>query len=158
MTNKQEKNTKIKLPIFSYVFFGIAALSLIIYIIAINNTGFADYFNRHISSFFRLVLAKISGIIPLSFAELFVICSPVILFIIIRFAMKRYIETWRHVGIFCVIVLSSDHGMKARSRRRRCGLWRTAVFMFIIGGRLVCFLPAAGGSSFERQRRELMSH
>ena len=106
MTNKQEKNTKIKLPIFSYVFFGIAALSLIIYIIAINNTGFADYFNRHISSFFRLVLAKISGIIPLSFAELFVICSPIILFIIIRFAMKRYIETWRHVGIFCVIVLS----------------------------------------------------
>ena len=106
MINKQENNKKIKLPIFSYVFFAIAALSLTIYIIAINNTEFANFFNRYISSFFRLILAKISGILPLSLAELLVICSPIILFILIRFAVRNYSESWRHVGIFCVMVLS----------------------------------------------------
>lgn len=101
----EEKN-KIKIPKIAYIFFGIAAFSIVIYLIAIFNTPFADFFNRYISSFLRFILASITNILPLSFAELIIIFSPVILFFIIRFAIKKYANSWRDVGIFCITLLS----------------------------------------------------
>ena len=106
MNNNTKHNSSFKLPTFSYFFFGFAALSVIIYLIAINNEPFADYVNVNISTVFRGILAAVTNVIPISLAELFVICSPVILFFIIRFAIKRYTRSWRDVAIFCTIVLS----------------------------------------------------
>ena len=40
-----EQQNRKRVPIFAYVFFGIAALSVVIYIIAILSTDFADFFN-----------------------------------------------------------------------------------------------------------------
>lgn len=97
---------KEKLPKFSYVFFAIALVSLILYIIAINYTPFADFFNRHVSSIFRGTLATITNILPLSLVELIIITLPVTLFFIIRFALKRYSDTWHNAGIFCLAILS----------------------------------------------------
>lgn len=101
-----EQENRIKIPKVSYVFFGITLLAIITYIIAIVNTPFADFFNRHISSVFRGILATLTNILPLSLAELLIISSPVILFFIIRIALKKYGKSWRDVGIFCIIVLS----------------------------------------------------
>ena len=101
-----EQQTKKRVPIFAYVFFGIAALSLIIYIIAILSTDFADFFNRYISTIPRGFLALITNILPISFAELLIILSPVILFFIIRAAIRKYSKSWRDVGVFCIIILS----------------------------------------------------
>lgn len=101
-----EKENKLKLSKLSYVFFGLAAVCAILYIIAINNTAFANFFNRYVSSIFRGILATVTNILPLSFAELILICSPVLLFFIIRFATKKYASSWHDVGIFCVTILS----------------------------------------------------
>ena len=101
-----EQKNKLKIPKIAYVFFGITIVSIIIYVIAIFNTAFADFFNRYISSIPRGILALITNILPISFAELLLICSPVILFFIIRIAIKKYGGSWRNVGVFCVLVLS----------------------------------------------------
>lgn len=103
---KSKQNNKLKLPILSYFFFGLLGISLILYAIAINNSAFADFFNRNISSILRAILATITNILPLSLAELLVIFSPIILFFLIRFAIKRYTQSWKDVGVFCTIVLS----------------------------------------------------
>ena len=100
------ENNKIKIPKIAYIFFGIAALSLIIFIIAISNVAFADFFNRYISSIVRGILATLTNILPISFAELLIICLPIILFFIIRFAIKKYSTSWRDVGVFAIIILS----------------------------------------------------
>ena len=101
-----EEKTKMKVPKFAYVLFGISILSAVLYVIAINSTAFADFFNRYISSLLRGILALITNILPLSFAELLIIFSPIILFFIIRFAIKKFSASWHDVGIFCVSVLS----------------------------------------------------
>ena len=100
-----EQNNKIKVPKIAYIFFGITILSIIIYIIAITNVAFADFFNRYISSAFRAILATVTNILPISFAELLIICSPIILFFVIRFAIKKYSKSWNDVGIFCILIL-----------------------------------------------------
>ena len=101
-----EQEKKLKAPKFAYVLFGIAGLSLVIYIVAISNTAFADFFNRYISSIPRGILALLTNILPISFAELLIIFSPIILFFIIRAAIKKYSASWHDVGIFCITVLS----------------------------------------------------
>ncbi len=104
--NKQANGAKLRIPIFSYVFFGIAVISSILYFIALNNTAFADSFNNSVSAVLRGALAMLTNILPLSFAELLIIFSPVILFFAIRFAIKKYSDSWHNVGIMCVTVLS----------------------------------------------------
>lgn len=106
MKDTKQIEKKITLPKLCYYFYALTPFSLILYIIAINNSEFANFFNKHISSLFRGTLATITNIFPLSFAEMLIICSPVILFFIIRFAIKKYTHSWRDVGIFCLIVLS----------------------------------------------------
>lgn len=97
---------KIKLPRFAIVFFCIAAVCLILYLIGIFYTPFADFFNRYVSSFFRGLLASLTNILPFSLAEILIISSPVILALLIIFAIKEYTKTWRDVGIYVVSVLS----------------------------------------------------
>jgi len=101
-----EHKNKLKVPRFAFIFFGIAALSVVLYLIAILNEPFANFFNRYISTIFRGALALITNILPLSLAEIFVICSPIILFFLIRFAIKKYGGSWREVGVFGIIMLS----------------------------------------------------
>ena len=101
-----EQKNKLKLPKFAYGFFALAIVSAILYAISMATPTFADFFNRHISSFFRGFLALFTNILPISLAELLVILSPVILFFLIRYAIKKYSDNWHNVGIFCVTILS----------------------------------------------------
>ena len=101
-----EQKTKLKIPKIAYIFFIITGVSIVIYITAMLSTAFADFFNRYISSIPRGLLAILTNIIPLSFAELLIIFSPVILFFVIRTCLKKYGGSWQNVGVFCVLVLS----------------------------------------------------
>lgn len=103
---RADSDKKIKLPKFAIVFFCIAAVCLILYIIGIFYTPFTDFFNRYVSSLFRGLLAHITNILPFSLAEILIISSPVIIILLISFAVKKYTKTWRHVGIYVVSVLS----------------------------------------------------
>ena len=64
------------IPIISRVFFCIFFAALIIHAVSFASTGFADFFNENVSSFFRLVLSKLTGWIPFSIAETAVIALP----------------------------------------------------------------------------------
>ena len=116
------EKSKVKIPKFSIVFFGLALLSVILYAIASNNAEFADFFNFNISTIIRGALATISNIIPLSIAELIIICSPIILFLLIKFCCKKFAKSWHDVGIFCLTMLSIV-----------CLLYSVFVFAFGIG-------------------------
>ena len=96
-----EQKNKIKVPKFALVFFGTAVLSIIILLISLSNVAFADFFNRYVSSIFRAALATITNVLPLSLAEL-----PIILFLVVRSAVKKFSNSWRDVGVFCVSLLS----------------------------------------------------
>lgn len=95
-----------KLPLYSYIFFALAGVSLIIYVTAVLSTPFADFFNRYISSAFRILLATLTNIIPISLAEIAIILLPVILFFLIRYSNKHYTGSWHDVGVFLLVALS----------------------------------------------------
>ena len=104
--NERKKRTLWGLPIFSWVLFGIAAFSVIIMITYSLWEGFADFYNRYPAAFLRGVFAQISGILPCSIAEAFIIFSPILLVTIIVYANKHFVESWRTVGRFLIITVS----------------------------------------------------
>ena len=103
---KKEKKQLWGLPVFAWVLFALAAFSLIIMLTYILFEGFADFFNRYPAAFLRGAFALISGILPCSIAEAFIIFSPVLLVVIIIYANKHFVDSWRSVGRFLLIVLS----------------------------------------------------
>ena len=56
--------------------YGFAALSFLIHMLGIFWKGFSDFFNLHIAGFFRMVLAKLTGLYRFSLAEILVLCIP----------------------------------------------------------------------------------
>lgn len=104
--NERKKRTFLGLPIFAWVLFGIAAFSVIIMITYSLWEGFADFYNRYPAAFLRGVFAQISGILPCSIAEAFIIFSPFLLVAIIIHANKHFVESWRTVGKFLIITVS----------------------------------------------------
>lgn len=104
--NEQKKRTLWGLPIFSWVLFGIAAFSLVVMITYSLWEGFADFYNRYPAAFLRGVFAQISGILPCSIAEAFIIFSPILLVTIIVYANKHFVESWQSVGKFLIITIS----------------------------------------------------
>jgi len=106
--NKGEKKKKyVKgLPLFCWVFLALAAFSAVLMIAYIISEDFADFYNRYPAAFFRAIMAFISGVLPCSIAEAFIIFAPVLVITIIVYANKRYTSSWREVGRFVLIVLS----------------------------------------------------
>ena len=98
-----------KIPIFCIVALCIAAVSAVLYIIACLSESFADFFNIYISSAFRIVLAKITNILPFSLAEAIVILLPVIGFISIWYLLKFRCESRRSsmVSVVCILSIAS---------------------------------------------------
>ena len=106
MKSERKKRIFLGLPIFSWVLFAVAALSLVIMLVYSVWEGFADFFNRYPAAFLRGVFAQISGILPCSIAEAFIIFSPILLGTIIVYANKHFVDSWRSVGRFLLITLS----------------------------------------------------
>ena len=76
------------IPIPSLVFIAVAIFSAIIHVISLISVPFADFFNLRIASAFRFLLAKITGVIPFSLAEILIILLPIWLFLIVFFAVR----------------------------------------------------------------------
>ena len=113
-----------KIPLFSKIAFALSGVCLIIYIIAIISEDFADFFNSNISSAFRFIFAKLTGILPFSLAEFFLIAIFPAAVIYIRYAIKKRSYTWKMVAsvlsipvsvvllIFCLFVLNLGTGYR----------------------------------------------
>ena len=97
---------KRRFPLFALIFYGIALLSGVLYLLFLVSERFADFFNRYISSVLRAALAHLTNFIPFSFAEFLLLLLPVLLFVIVRIGLRSYADSWKHVFIFCGSVLS----------------------------------------------------
>lgn len=103
---KAKKREWLGLPIFSWVFFGIAVFALIVMLTYIISEDFANFYNRYPAAFFRGVFAAVSGILPCSAAEAMIIMIPLIVTAVIVYANKHFTSSWHEVGKFIVIIMS----------------------------------------------------
>lgn len=95
-----------RLPRICLVFYAYFLLSLALFIVCLCSPAFADGFNRTVSASIRAVLSYLTGWIPFSLAEYLLILSPLLLFLVVRFSMKRFSASWREVGRFCLALLA----------------------------------------------------
>lgn len=93
-----------KIAIAGYI---CAAICGIIYLLAIISPAFASFFNKYIASFFRFVLAKITGILPFSLAECIILLSPLIVVLVSVYIAKKRCRSWKTTGIAIVNILSA---------------------------------------------------
>lgn len=105
----KEKATKSffsQIPLFAKMFYLSGVVAALLFAAYIISEPFADFFNRYISSVYRAIFAKLTGFIPFSLAEAVIIALPLILVVMIGIANRRFSDSWRQVGVFCVSLLS----------------------------------------------------
>ncbi len=95
-----------RLPLFSYILYGLAGVSLVLYIVMMNSVAFADWFNTTISAGLRTLFAALTSWIPFSVGEAVIWLSPLLLFLVLRHAIRRRCDTWRTAAVYVGILLS----------------------------------------------------
>lgn len=105
-TDRERSDDARRLPIFAWVFFGCAVVSAILYVIFLCSTSFSDWFNVTVSRAVRAVLAHLTSWIPFSLAEYLLLLLPILLVALSVLGIRKYSDTWRDVGIFCLSILS----------------------------------------------------
>ena len=96
-----------KIPMICKLSFVLLSISLLVYLISCISEGFADFFNLYISSPLRVILAKITNLMPFSFAELIIILLPVIGFVLIWYLVKYRCNTQKSTLVSLVCILSA---------------------------------------------------
>ena len=86
--------------------FAAACVTLVIYLIAGANPQFADGVNRWYGGFLRIVTAKLTSVLPFSLAEGLLMASPILLAVLIVYAVRCAKHSMR-AGIRYVCVLLS---------------------------------------------------
>ena len=97
---------RLRLPRIFLAFYAYFLLSLALFVVCLCSPAFADGFNRTVSAAIRAGLSYLTGWIPFSLAEYLLILSPILLFLIVRFSMKRFSSSWQDVGRFCLALVS----------------------------------------------------
>jgi len=95
-----------RLPRICFVFYGLALLSLIVYVSAILSPDFADFFNQYISVIGRSFLNLLTSWIPFSLGEACIWLLPVALVMTLIYAVRYYCDTWKSALVFLGILLS----------------------------------------------------
>lgn len=93
-------------PAASLAFVALALIAGVLHISFIYNADFADFFNIHISGFFRRLTASLTGWFPFSLAESCILASPVILAAVYGICLKKS-RRGRRYFIRCVVGLLS---------------------------------------------------
>lgn len=94
------------LPLVSKILFALAGVSAIVYLIAMHSTAVADFVSRYPGSVVRATLAHLTNWLPCSLAEALVLFLPVILFFLIRAAVKKYSDSWHNTLVYLGMLLS----------------------------------------------------
>ena len=103
-TDTEKKSQKLGLAF--KIIYCVSALAAIIYVIAVISTGFADFFNRYISSGVRAFLGLITSVLPFSLAEILLILLIPAIILAMIIAFKYYCDTWKNVFIFSAKLFS----------------------------------------------------
>jgi hypothetical protein len=96
-----------RLPVVCLVLYGIAALSLVLYVVMSRSAAFADWFNGSVSAVLRAVLADLTDWIPFSLGEMTLWMLPLLLFLLLRHAIRRRCDTWRTAMVYVGILLAA---------------------------------------------------
>ncbi len=103
---RAERSRYERMPVICLVLYGLALISLGLYIGIANSTSFADWFNRTVSAAVRGVLSYLTGWIPFSVGELAIWLIPLTLFFVLRHAIKYRCGSWRAVMVYVGMMLS----------------------------------------------------
>ncbi len=103
---EENERPKYKMPHFAWVLYGIAAFSLLIYIVAVISPAFAAFINETVGAFLRLTLATLTVWIPFSLAEILLYLVPLIVGVIAVHTWRRHAETWGEMFKFLGAVVS----------------------------------------------------
>lgn len=95
-----------KMPLWSLVLFGVAAVALILLIVAVISAGFADWYNRTVGAFFRALLSYATSWIPFSLAEFAVYAIPLVIVVLAVYGYRRRCDTWRTTLVYLGSVIS----------------------------------------------------
>ena len=95
-----------RLPPVCLVLYGLAAVSLILYVVMMNSVSFADWFNETVSAALRSVFAILTNWIPFSMGEAVILLSPLILFLVLRHAILHRCGSWKAAFAYIGILLS----------------------------------------------------
>lgn len=103
---KKDKASIIKeyIPLFSIISAGIFLFCVIVHITAVKSPVFADFFNIHISSFFRRMLAYISNIFVFSLAEMIIYTLPFFAVFLICIIAKRNVDRRKSIRIISALL------------------------------------------------------
>ena len=104
--NRSQKNTSERIPLVAYILLGLALISGVILLIARQSPSFAVLFDRYISGTVRVVLAYATNLIPFSVAELLIILLPVLITLLIIYAVKNKSKSFRSIVSYFVTLLA----------------------------------------------------
>ncbi len=96
-----------RLPRAVRIIYITAAACLPLYLSYLIFPSFADFFNRHISSYVRAFLANLTSLIPFSLAELMLLLLPVWIVLITRAVMRRFGDSVRDLFLSAATVCSA---------------------------------------------------
>ncbi len=107
--NKTSENRIISvlkaIPKTCLVLFAFGFLALIVHIISIISLDFADFVTRYVGGSVRFVLAKLTGWIPFSLAEMILVSLPVILAILVVMGVKAVRSDKKHAYLKYICIL-----------------------------------------------------
>ena len=95
-----------KLPLFAVILYGLAGVSLLLYIVMTKSVAFADWFNQGIGAGVRSALSLLTSWIPFSLGEAVILLLPLALFLVLRLAVRRYCGSWRAAFVYVGILFS----------------------------------------------------
>ena len=100
------ENGRRRLPLFAKIFYASALLCGGLYLAFLFSERFSDWFNRHVSSLLRGILAHLTNWIPFSLGEFLILMLIPLLILLIGYGVKHFSDSWRNVGIFCASLIS----------------------------------------------------
>jgi hypothetical protein len=95
-----------RLPWICWALYGLFAICVILYIVMMNSVAFSDWFNGTVSAALRTGFAALTSWIPFSVGELVIWLLPLLLFLVLRHAIRRRCDTWRTAMVYVGILLS----------------------------------------------------
>lgn len=138
-STRHDRSRYERIPVFCIVLYGLAIVSLGLYIAFSSSTAFADGFNRTVSAAIRAALSYLTAWIPFSLGELTIWLLPLALFFVLRHAIRYRCGSWRaatvYLGIllsvvallFSTFVLTFSAGYRARPLAEKLGMEQKAV-------------------------------
>ena len=95
-----------KLPKLCWFLYGLAGVSVLLYVIMMNSVEFADWFNETVSATLRVIFATLTDWLPFSLGELTIWMLPLILFLVLRHAIRHRCDTWRTAMVYIGMLMS----------------------------------------------------